>query len=217
MNRLTNAIKQLNYDAIDHLLENPRWQNWQEKSGKNALHYLGDVQVNNTVEAELSVSILEVLLNSGLNLNSIHRIPEKAGYFPATPLWHAYAKGRNKRLYTALLEKGANPNHCMFAIAWNDDVEAAQLFLQHGAMIESGVLQAACHWKRWQIAEWFLTQGADVNEVDGKGNSVLHLALNRNAPTAFIQLLLNHHASVDSPNQRGVTPLHIAKQKGVYL
>ncbi|MCB0600014.1 MAG: hypothetical protein KDC28_02255 [Saprospiraceae bacterium] len=206
MNQFIRAIHALDLIVVTELLKQPRWQKWEEKTGRNALHYLGDVRPKDDAEADNSIAMLNLLLRAGLDINSIHRIPDPNCEFPATPLWHAYAKGRNKKLYTQLILLGAKPDNCMYAIAWNDDVDAAELFTHHGAGVVPGVLPAACHWKRWNIAEWFLNHGANVAETDDQGNSVLHLTLRRNGPPDFVQKLLDAGADLHQKNQKNQAP-----------
>ena len=209
MNRFTRAIHSLDLAAITEMLEQQRWQKWEEKTGKNALHYLGDVRPKDDAEADQSIALLKLLLGAGLDINSIHRIPDPGCEFPATPLWHAYAKGRNKKLYTQLIHLGAKPDNCMFAIAWNDDVDAAELFTQNGASLTPGVLQAACHWKRWKIANWFLDHGAAINETDDNGNSVLQLAIRRNGPVELVSKLIKNGADLHQKNYRNQAPANL--------
>jgi hypothetical protein len=88
-----------------------------------------------SAKAERSLAILKLLLKHGLDINSIHRIPDKTcGHFPATPVWYAYTRGRNETLYTWLLRNGGSPDHCLFAITWYDDVKTANFFKKHGAL-----------------------------------------------------------------------------------
>ena len=155
MNKFITAIRKLDISLVLELLQKePAWITWAEADGKNALHYLGGVNIGEDQQkAHVSVEISQLLLKSGMDINSIHRITENCGFFPATPLWYAYTRGRNKLLYTCLLKNGANPEHCMFAIAWYDDAEAAALFKKHGAIIDntSGSetpFLSAFNWKR---------------------------------------------------------------------
>jgi hypothetical protein len=130
-------MKKLDLDAIEELTaRDPKWFAWAEPSGRNALHYLCGVSTSDDpTKADTSLEILKFLMAGGMDINSIHRIPDKNCDFPATPLWYAYTRGRNETLYKYLLKYGADPDNCMWAIAWYDDVEAAKLFIEHGAKI----------------------------------------------------------------------------------
>ncbi|MBA4055175.1 MAG: hypothetical protein C0490_10720, partial [Marivirga sp.] len=178
MNKFIQAVQRLDYDAVKQLVsKNPKWLEWSEKKGKNALHFLGSINVSNDkFKAELCLKMTKLLLKNGMDIDSVHQIPEKKGFFPATPLWYAYTRGRNEKLYTWLLKNGANPNHCMFAIAWNDDVKAAEWFKKYGAIISDPPFLAAFYWKKYKMVEWFLRRGVNVNYIGPEGYSALLLA-----------------------------------------
>ncbi len=60
-------------------------------------------------------------------------------HWKATPLWHAIAFGRNLPLARFLLSRGSDPNHCLFAAAYNDDAAAIRLLAQSGASLDEFV------------------------------------------------------------------------------
>jgi len=101
MNKFIEAIKDLDIDAVNGFLDNPKWVDWSEPAGKNALHYLCGLGLSDDpVKAETALSILKLLLKHGVDINSIHRIEDKnCDFFPATPLWCAYTRSRNAKLY----------------------------------------------------------------------------------------------------------------------
>jgi len=218
MNKFIQAIKELNIDAVSHILQKePKWISWAEDSGKNALHYLCGIDISkHPQKAGTSLDILQLLLKSGMDINSIHQIKDGCGFFPATPLWYAYTRGRNEKLYTWLLANNANPDNCMFAIAWYDDVEAAALFKKHGADIDSvsagnTPFMAAFNWRRFNVAEWFLKNGANVNATDPDGNTALFYAVKRKYDAEQIALLLKFGADVNLENNNGISPLKLAE------
>lgn len=198
------------------LQSSPQYINWAEDSGKNALHYLCAITVHDDVQkTKTSLDILKFLLEKGMDMNSIHQIPDGCGNFPATPVWYAYTRGRNEALFTYLLANGAKPDNCMFAIAWYNDLKAAALFKKHGASIDDGTIgetpfMSAFCWKRFEIAEWFLANGADVNFADKKGNTALFYAVKRKYNTKQISLLLQHGADVNKPNNDAISPKQLA-------
>ena len=149
MNKFIQAVTALDVAQTKRLLESEeKWRTWSQPDGKNGLHFLCgtpivakwnvpayELKPPNTAKAEASLAILKLLLKYGLDINSIHRIPDKnCGYFPATPVWYSYTRGRNEKLYTWLLKNGGSPDHCLFAITWYDDVKAAKLFKKYGAL-----------------------------------------------------------------------------------
>jgi hypothetical protein len=213
VNKFIRAIKELQLITVNELLQkDDKWTQWSEKDGKNALHYLCGLNLSGDPhKMETSLQMLKLLLDNGMDINSIHKIPEKSGFFPATPLWYAYTRGRNEQLYTYLLSKGADPNHCMFAIAWYDDVPAAELFKSYGAVVEDAAFLAANAWKRFNVAKWFLDNDADVNVADQDGNTALHLAVKRNYKKEYIELLLQHGADIYQENKEGMSAYALAE------
>lgn len=218
MNKFIQAIKDINLSTVEELIQrDPKWINWCEDDGKNALHYLCGVPVlTDAVKAKASLHILKLLIREGMDINAVHRIKDACGFFPASPLWYAYTRGRNKTLFAYLLKNGANPNHCMFAIAWYDDDKAAILFKKYGAVIDDGSngdtpFLAAFTWKKFKVAEWFLKNGANVNFADNKGNTALFYAVKRKYEMERIQLLLQYGAHPAIENKEGISPQKFAE------
>jgi hypothetical protein len=220
MNKFIQAVKYLDLTSIEEMLHREsKWIKWCEDGGKNALHYLCGLDISKDPrKVEISLQILKLLLKGGMDINSVHKIPDDYGIFPATPLWYAYTRGRNEKLFTCLLKNGANPDHCMFAIAWNDDVKSANLFKKHGAKIhdEDGgdaPFLAAFMWKKLNMAEWFLKNGADVNFVDSEGTSALLYAVKRNYEIENVKLLLQFGADFNKEKD-GLSPKKLAELNG---
>jgi hypothetical protein len=94
MNKLIRAVKYSDLTSIEEMLQREsKWIKWPEDNGKNALHYLCGLDISKDPrKAEISLQILKLLLKRGMNINSIHEIPEGCGIFPATPLWYAYTR-----------------------------------------------------------------------------------------------------------------------------
>jgi hypothetical protein len=219
MNKFIQAVKDLDLKQVEQLIsKEPKWLGWSEDTGKNALHFLGGVEIaKHPDKAKDSLEILKLLLAKGMDINSVHRIPDSnCGFFPATPLWYAYTRGRNELLYTYLLDHGADPEHCMYAIAWYDDVEAAALFKKHGARIDNiegtdSPFMASFTWRRFNAARWFLENGANVDFADAKGNTALWYAIKRKYPDEQIRLLLQFGADPDRVNNEGVSTRKLAE------
>jgi hypothetical protein len=218
MNKFIKAITALDIGIVRVLLVSPQWRTWQEKTGKNALHYLCGIPVaSDTQKGKASLTILKMLLKGGLDKNSIHKIPSGKNFFPATPLWYAYTRGRNERVYRYLLDRGADPEHCMFAITWNDEVKTARLFRMHGATLGEKErpytpFLASVHWRRLKMMRWFLENGADPNFADPKGNTALYYAVKRKFDLDAIKLLLKFGADFNRENKSGVSPRMLAQE-----
>ncbi|HEX3101985.1 MAG TPA: hypothetical protein VHQ01_09345 [Pyrinomonadaceae bacterium] len=178
MNKYIEAIRALDIETVDRMTGDKKWLEWAEPSGKNALHYLCGLPVSDDpAKTDISLSILKMLLKNGMPINSVHRIDDKnCDIFPATPLWYAYTRGRNEKLYKYLLKNGADTRNCWWAIAWYDDIAAAKLWLKHGAKIDENptldeLFLGSYGWKKLNFAYWLIEQGADVNAADDLGNT----------------------------------------------
>ncbi|MBP3967388.1 ankyrin repeat domain-containing protein [Paenibacillus lignilyticus] len=215
MNKYIRAVKALDVAVIKELLQKePKWLQWSEEDGKNALHYVCGLDISDDPrKVDATLQIVKLLLTSGMDLNGVQRIPDdRCGFFSATPLWYAYTRGRNEKLYTYLLNEGANPNNCMFAIAWYNDVKAAIRFKEHGAEIEDSVFLSAFNWKKFEIAEWFLKNGTNVDYADSDGNTALHQAIQRKYKMDQIEMLLQFGADCNQANKHGISPKTLAGQ-----
>jgi ankyrin repeat protein len=221
MNKFIKAIKELDLDSVqDMVRKDAKWLEWAEPSGKNALHYLGGLVVGDDMaKADEALRMVKFLLAGGMDINSIHRIEEKnCDHFPATPLWYAYTRGRNEKLYKYLLKSGANPNHCMWAIAWYDDIDAAKLFIKHGANLDekpskNELFLGAFAWKKYKFAEWLLKEGADVNAPGPRGYTALVFAVKRREQDT-VRMLLKYGADPDTEGEDGMSARKLAEEKG---
>jgi hypothetical protein len=218
MNKFITSVTTLNANAVKEFLNDPKWISWSEPTGKNALHYLCGIPNLSNGEKESSLKTLKLLLKSGMDIDSIHLIKDEGGGFPATPLWYAYTRGRNEKLYKYLLKQRANPDHCWWAISWYDDVEAGKLWLKHGAKIDArptldDLFVGTFAWKRYNFAKWLLDQGADINAFGPNASNALTLAVKRKDEDA-IKFLRHHNADPNLKNNQGISARSIAESKG---
>lgn len=221
MNSYIKAVTCLDSDAVASAIDRkPAWLEWAEPSGRNALHYLcGVVTGGERRKVDASLKVLKMLLASGMDINAIHEIPDDRCVFPATPLWYAYTRGRNRALYEYLLKKGADPSNCWWAIAWYDDVEAGKLWLRYGADFDKKpnfldqLFLGTFQWKKYKFAEWLLDQGADVNTPGPDGVTALMLAVKRKEEDV-IKLLIARRGDPDRVDEQGISARILAETNG---
>jgi len=96
------------------------------------------------------------------------------------------------------------------------DIESAKLFKKYGAAIDDGgsgntPFLSAFNWKRFNIAQWFLEQGANVNFSDPSGNTALYYAVKRKYKIEHIELLLNYGANYNQKNKARISPREFAE------
>jgi len=203
------------------LEENAELLTYRDPKGRNWLHLCCGVDIGaDQRKAADSIKTAEVLVNSGLSINQ-EAFTE--GKWKATPLWFAIARGRNLPLAEYLLKRGANPNYCLWAAAFNRDVPAIRLLVRHGADVndssgddlaenESPFL-GAIKWSHFEAAEVLLKLGADVNYQDRKGMTALHYMLKKGSDKRFFPMLIAHGARGDLRNGQGVCAAELMRKK----
>jgi ankyrin repeat protein len=160
-----------------------------------------------------SVEIAGDLLARGLDLNDAAFTEGENGEWRATPLWFAVSRGRNLTLARFLLGEGCDPDHCLFAACWNDDVEAIRLLCAHKAPVRDDVFLEAVGWSRFDGAEEMLRQGCDPNAVGKDGRTALHMMLKKDSPPERLRAMIGFGARGDIPDADGKTAAQILGRK----
>jgi hypothetical protein len=157
-----------------------------------------------------AMATARALVEAGADVNAIHEIRDDGEIFRATALWQALAWGKNRALGAYLLERGCDPNRCLFALVWNDDLAGAKLVRRYGADLdelghgETPLIYALRH-RRWRFAEWLLREGADAARRDRRGFTALHHAVRRRLPSSTLRLLTRRGADVHAAADGGAT------------
>ena len=108
-----------------------------------------------------------------------------------------------------------DPNHCLFALVYADDLVAAKLLRRHGAVLnevghgETPLIYAIRH-SRAKFAEWLLREGADASFKDSRGFTALHHAVRRRLPESTIRLLIGSGAPVNAVSADGTSVAQLA-------
>jgi ankyrin repeat protein len=159
---------------------------------------------------------------------------------PGCTLVHVAAAAGQVQELTLLLERGADPlavdragNTPLFLAVSNGRLEAVRALLDHGAArsldargedgwtpltratfaAPRGAKKAAPEEERRALIALLIDRGADVNAQDGRGNTVLHMAVITMGPEA-VQLLLAHGAERRIRNGQGAEPVELARVVG---
>ncbi len=214
--RMLSLVKAFRWREVEvGLRENPALIEFRDPQGRNWLHLCCSVNLRKRdAEPVESMRTAEVLLEAGIDIN------EPAfteGAWKATPLWHAIARGENLPLAKYLLERGSDPDHCLWAAVNRDSPAAIRLLLAYGAEDptdgEASLLLAAIQWNRFAAAEELLQLGADVDFQDAKGMTALHYLLDKGSHKRFIRMLTGHGARGDLEDGRGRTAVEIMLRK----
>ena len=65
-----------------------------------------------------------------------------------------------------------------------------------------------------ELAETYPIDLNSILDQFGNGNTLLHIAVNQNAPTGVIEFLIQHGVNINAPNTYGNSPLNIAAIHG---
>ena len=196
------------------LEENPDLLAFRDERGRNWLHVCCATKASGP-KVKDSIRTAEVLLARGLDLD---REAFTEGTWKATPLWFAIGRGRNLALAEYLLKRGCNPNYCLFAAAFNNDVPAIRLLARHGADVNQSALDetpflSAIKTSHFGPARVLLELGADPNYRDRRGMTALHYMLKKSSDRRHFAMLLAHGARGDIGNAEGVTAVDLMSRK----
>jgi hypothetical protein len=213
--RMLQLVKDLDWKAIrDDLAESPELKKVRDERGRNWLHLACMVNVGERkLPSADQIKTVRVLLDAGFGVDDVAFTEGRS--WKATPVWHAVARARNHALVRFLLEQGGNPNYSLFAAA---DAKMMRLLVKHGAIVDdpsSGgtPFLGAVMWSRFEKAEELLKLGADVNAVDEKGQTALHLMLKKGSDKEHFQMLMKYGPRGDLKDKSGKTAIDILSRK----
>lgn len=214
---MTQAIKRLDWrEAKAALAASPGLLEVRDAKGRGWLHLCCGVDPEQRgLKPSAAVKTADVLLEAGLDID---REAFREGSWKATPLWYAVARGRNRSLVRHLLRRGADPEHCLWAAAYLDDVATIKLLIGAGARVDPVTeghtpFLAAVQWSHFRAAEALLGAGADADFRDAKGMTALHYMLKKGSEARHFRTLLRHGARADIPDGQGRTAAEILGRK----
>lgn len=215
--RMAERVRAFDAKAVRAaLVAKPALAGLRDARGRNWLHLCCSVNPGERgLRAQDASKTAAVLLDAGFDIDA----PAfREGDWCATPLWYAIARGRNLPLARFLLGRGADPNHSLWAAAFNDDVAAVRLLVRHGAEIDpvhegATPFHFAVQWSRFTGAKALLALGANVDFQDAAGRTALHCVLKKDSGKDVVRWLVSHGARLDLPDARGVTARDLLAKK----
>ena len=208
VSRLLGLVKAHDHVAVrDVLKAHPKALNYRGKKGENLLHVCCGTAIGDDVKRrKASAKTAEALIDAGIGVD------EEAfqeGEWKATPLWYAIGRGKNLTLAAYLIERGATPEYCMWAAAYNDDPAAVRLLCNAGANVDpvhgDTPLLFAVKWSRFAAAKALLECGANANVQDAAGKTALHYMLKKRSDPKYFRMFVKHGARVDIADGDGKT------------
>lgn len=190
----------------------------RDARGRLPLDYVAWSGLWKTVGDDDALACAAMLLDAGVGVDDGEEIVEGDERFTATPLWRALSWQQNYRLAEFLLERGANPDHAVFAVSYHGAVEGCELLDRYGANWEQTFegrtpLMDLMVFKKPAGSVWLLERGVDVRAADKMGKTALQYAAAQGVRADYVERLLAAGADAKAKDAAGKTPLDYATEK----
>ena len=167
---------------------------------RTPLHYLALSGITKETDFLKVKACVDLILESGIDIDAAQPIPEGDSVFYATALWYAVSWQGNIELTKHLLECDARPDVAVFSSLFHGDVAICELLHEYGANWNLRVegltpLMDLMKWNRTKLVAWLLERKVDVNATDEEGKTALDYAYKRKIKRDTIELLIQHGAT----------------------
>ena len=210
--RMNELVRAHDWAAVKGAVDtDPAILAFRDERGRNWLHICCMAKPKGSIED--SIRTADVLLDHF----DIDEAAFTEGEWRATAVWHCTANS-NTALARRLLERGASPDHSLFAACYNNDLEMIRLLVTYGAALEevaedSNPVLDAVKFSRFLGAEELLKSRCSPDFRDSKGNTALHVMLKKGTPPEFFEMFVAAGARGDIPNLDGRTAIDILRRK----
>ena len=232
---LVEAVKHFDLEQVrKDLRKNPDLKTLRTDRGFDLLQLCGSRSTaGDRAAASRQLHLAKWLVSVGFDPRVIHMTsPGEDGEADPAALslvFLAIAKAQNNPLARYFIDQGARPMG-VFAAAWWANWEILEDLVRHGEDIDLIVGATPLHMaiavlrrgtegrpalarRRMKTVEELLRLGADANIPDERGDTVLHVALDRGIDIRVFKRLLRHGANPDLPGKDGRTVRAIASRK----
>jgi hypothetical protein len=232
---LIDAVKAFDLDSVKrNLAKDPSLAKWRSPQGFDLLQFLCSRSTDgDPVGAAKQVTLARWLVASGFDPFVIHTTkPGEDGEADAAQLplvFFTVARAQNNALTRYFLKLGVQPS-ALFAAAWWGNAPIIGDLVKHGEDINRHVGATPLHMavavldrgvdgkperakKRLDCLKALLNHGADPKIADDRGETPLHLALEKGYDVSVLKLLIKHGADPDQPNKKGRSVRDIASRK----
>ena len=232
---LVEAVKHFDLEQVrTDLRKNPELKTCRDERGFDLLQLcVSRPTWGDRAAGARQLRLAKWLVSEGFDPRVIYMTkPGEDGEANPTPLslvFIAIARAQNNALARYFIDQGARPMG-LFAAAWWGNWEILKDLVKHGDDINHVVGATPLHMavavllrgtegrpelarRRVKTVEEFFRLGADPNIPDQRGDTILHLALDRGYHVSSFKLLLRYGANPDVPGKVGRTVREIASRK----
>jgi hypothetical protein len=232
---LVEAVKQFDLEQVrKDLKKNPELEAFRTDRGFDLLQFcVSRPTWGDRTAAGRQLRLAKWLVSEGFDPKVIYMTkPGEDGEADPAKLslvFIAIARAQNNELARFFIEQGAAPMG-LFAAAWWGNWEILEDLVTHGENVNMIVGATPLHMavavllrdtegkpelarRRVKTVEELFRLGADPNIPDHRGDTILHVALDRGFDVSFVKLLLKHGANPDVPGKDGRTVRDVASRK----